>query len=45
MLMTKPCVVGYGDLKKMPDFEKFDRAVAERSVNLLDTNRSFFMSR
>jgi hypothetical protein len=45
MLMSKPSVVGYGDLTKMPSFERFDRAVAERSINLLDTSRSFFMNR
>ncbi|KAI6205009.1 hypothetical protein M3Y94_00743200 [Aphelenchoides besseyi] len=40
MLMTKPCVVGYGDLRGLPDYENFDRAVVERSPRLLDPTRS-----
>jgi len=42
MLMTKPSVVGYGDLKNMPSFERFDKAVASRQPNLLDLSKSFF---
>uniref|UniRef100_A0A7E4VEN8 Mitochondrial-processing peptidase subunit alpha n=1 Tax=Panagrellus redivivus TaxID=6233 RepID=A0A7E4VEN8_PANRE len=33
MLSTKPAVVGYGDLKEMPSYEKIDAAVAKRDIN------------
>ncbi|VDM48713.1 unnamed protein product [Toxocara canis] len=40
MLVTPPSVVGYGDLKKMPDYARFDRAFAKRSYLELSPNRS-----
>lgn len=45
MLMSKPSIVGYGDLKNLPSFEKFDKAVAERSLKPMNASRSLFMSR
>ncbi|KAI6229949.1 Alpha-MPP [Aphelenchoides fujianensis] len=40
MLQTKPTVVGYGDLRGLPSYENFDRAVVERSPRLLEPTRS-----
>ncbi|CAD5229559.1 unnamed protein product [Bursaphelenchus okinawaensis] len=35
MLASKPAIVAYGDLKKLPSYEKIDRTVAKRSLSLL----------
>ncbi|KAH7662451.1 peptidase M16 inactive domain-containing protein [Aphelenchoides avenae] len=35
MLVTKPAVVGYGDLRKLPRYEAIDQAVANRSYSKL----------
>ena len=44
MLSTKPSIVGYGDLKEMPTFEKIDSAVAKRSLKELDIKGSYWTS-
>ena len=35
MLVSKPAVVGYGDLRKLPRYEAIDQAVAHRSYSKL----------
>ncbi|CAD5234247.1 unnamed protein product [Bursaphelenchus xylophilus] len=35
MLLSKPSIVGYGDLQRLQSYERFDQAVAQRSVKTL----------
>lgn len=41
MLSKRPSIVGYGDLKKFPDYKRFYEVFAKRSVSEMK-KRSFF---
>ena len=45
MLASKPSIVGYGDLKNMPSYEKIDACVAARSTKSLNEKNMFTVFR
>lgn len=42
MLHSKPSIVGYGEVKGLQPYEKFDEAVAKRDLKLLDKSSIWF---